>query len=165
MVQRLAQEIQRDHPPDEPLILVAAMKGAICFCADLMRKLSLPLELELLQPSSYHGTERGELALAGRLDAHRIAGERVLLIDTVLDSGATLGALHRHVRGRGPGGLATCVLVSKRVPRQEPVQVDYVGMEIDDEFIVGYGLDYDNRYRHLPYIAVLPPREQPGEQQ
>jgi hypoxanthine phosphoribosyltransferase len=157
IVGRLASEVTADHPADETLVMVAAMKGAICFCADLMRQLDLPLELELLQPTSYHGRARGDLTLEGRLDVRLVAGEHVLLVDCVLDSGSTLGALHRHVAARGPASVKTCVLVSKQVQRAADVDPDYVGVEIGDEFIVGYGLDYADHWRHLPYIAVLQP--------
>jgi hypoxanthine phosphoribosyltransferase len=163
IVERLAREIERDHPPGQTLVLVPAMKGAICFCADLMRKLHMPVELELLQPSSYHGQTRGELSLEGRLDPHRMAGEHVLLLDCVLDSGSTLAAMHRHAIARGPASVKTCVLVNKRVERAHEVQPDYVGVEIEDEFIVGYGLDCADRWRHLPYIALVPENERPEE--
>lgn len=156
LVSRLAREIEKDHPDDEPLVVVAAMKGALVFCADLIRKLHVPIELELLQPRSYKGAERGQLIVEGRLDGLRIAGRNVLLVDCVLDSGHTLRALRSEIAQHSPATVRTCVLLRKSVEREAPVEPEYVGMNVEDAFIVGYGLDHANRWRHLPYIAVLP---------
>lgn len=154
-VAELAAAISRDHPADEPLVVVAVMKGAIVFLADLVRRLQMPLEIELLRASSYDGDRRREVEIlddAARLD---LRGRHVLLLDTVLDSGHTLSAVRSAVLAAGPARLSTCVLLSKRRPRAMPIEPEYVGMEIPDVFVVGYGLDYGNRWRHLPYVAEM----------
>jgi len=154
-VAALAAAINRDHPEGEQLVVVAIMKGAIVFLADLMRNLSMPLQIELLTARSYHGARRREVQVlddAAELDLH---GRRVLLVDTVLDSGHTLAAVRDILLKKEPASLATCVLLSKRRERDVPIEPEYVGMEIPDVFVVGYGLDHGNRWRHLPYVAEL----------
>jgi hypoxanthine phosphoribosyltransferase len=154
-VAELAAAISRDHPDDEPLVVVAIMKGAVVFLADLVRHLHMPLEIELLKARSYDGERRREVRIlddAAELDLH---GRHVLLLDTVLDSGHTLSAVRNALLAAGPARLSTCVLLSKRRPRSVSIEPEYVGMEIPDVFVVGYGLDHNNRWRHLPYVAEL----------
>ncbi len=158
-VASLAEAIARDHPDDEPLVVVAVMKGAVLFLADLVRRLSMPLEIELLRARSYDGVERREVQLLGDAAELDLSGRNVLLLDTVLDSGHTLGAVRSALLAGGPARLSTCVLLSKRRPREVDVRPEYVGMEIPDVFVVGYGLDHGNRWRHLPYVAELPAEE------
>jgi hypoxanthine phosphoribosyltransferase len=154
-VTELARAISRDHPDDEPLVLVAVMKGALVFLADLMRNLSMPLQIELLTARSYEGARRREVQVLDDAAELELRGRRVLLVDTVLDSGHTLAAVRDVLLEKGPAGLATCVLLSKRRERDVPIKPEYVGMEIPDVFVVGYGLDHANRWRHLPYLAEL----------
>jgi hypoxanthine phosphoribosyltransferase len=154
-VAELADAISRDHPDDEPLVVVAVMKGAVLFLADLVRRLRMPLEIELLKARSYDGAARREVQILDDAAALHLRGRHVLLLDTVLDSGHTLGAVRSALLAAGPARLSTCVLLSKRRPRQVDVRPEYVGMEVPDVFVVGYGLDHDNRWRHLPYVAEL----------
>jgi hypoxanthine phosphoribosyltransferase len=159
-VAELAAAIARDfaapdHPDDEPLVVVAVMKGAVLFLADLVRNLRMPLEIELLKARSYDGTERRQVELLDDAAELNLRGRNVLLLDTVLDSGHTLGAVRSALLARGPARLSTCVLLSKRRAREVDVRPEYVGMEVPDVFVVGYGLDHDNRWRHLPYVAEL----------
>ena len=144
-----------DHPDDEPLVVVAVMKGAVVFLADLVRNLRMPLEIELLQARSYDGKSRREVELLDDAAELDLRGRHVLLLDTVLDSGHTLSAVRSALLAGGPARLSTCVLLSKRRPRAVDIVPEYVGMEIPDVFVVGYGLDHDNRWRHLPYVAEL----------
>lgn len=151
----LATLISRNHPDDEPLVVVAVMKGALVFLADLMRNLRMPLEIELLTARSYQGTRRREVQILDDAAELDLRGRQVLLVDTVLDSGHTLAAVRSALLAKEPARLSTCVLLSKRRERDVPIEPEYVGMEIPDVFVVGYGLDHDNRWRHLPYVAEL----------
>ncbi len=159
-VAELADAISRDHPDDEPLVVVAVLKGAVLFLADLVRHLHMPLEIELLQARSYDGVHRREVQVLDDASGLDLRGRNVLLLDTVLDSGHTLGAVRGALLAGGPARLSTCVLLSKRRPREVDVRPEYVGMEIPDVFVVGYGLDHGNRWRHLPYVAELVAQEE-----
>jgi len=165
MVARLSAEIARDHPDDEVLYVVAIMKGALMFLADLVRHLTMPIEIELVNARSYQGTQRqSEVEILDDVASLPIAGRHVLLLDCVLDSGETLAALRRQVSARAPASLKTCVLLSKARERTTDLRPEYVGRTIPDVFVVGYGLDCGNRWRHLPYVAQLPPdRASKGE--
>jgi hypoxanthine phosphoribosyltransferase len=157
-VAELAAAITRDHSGDELLVVVAIMKGALVFLADLVRHLAMPLEIELVNARSYVGADREpEVDVISDVAALPVAGRCVLLVDCVLDSGHTLTALRRQIAARSPASLKTCVLLSKDRPRDVAIEPDYTGLEIPDVFVVGYGLDYRNRWRHLPYVAELAP--------
>jgi hypoxanthine phosphoribosyltransferase len=155
----LREDARRPHAPGEPpphVTLIAVMTGAMVFVADLIREMPLQLRIELVAVSSYPGTSmeskgvRMKTALPDNL-----AGAHVLLIDDILDSGHTLHTLHALIRAKQPASLRTCVLLRKPGKAQPPVSVDYVGFDIPDEFVVGYGLDYDGLYRNHPAVAVL----------
>ena len=159
-VRRLADAIARDAAPDEPLVIVAVMKGALVFLADLVRCLPMPVEIELVEAKSYRGTRRQErvevLSDAGALG---LAGRHVLLLDCVLDSGSTLRALRGELASAAPASLRTCVLLRKERADAVEVEPEYVGLDVPDVFLVGYGLDHANRWRHLPFVAELPPED------
>jgi hypoxanthine phosphoribosyltransferase len=146
-----AQEIQPD------LTLLVLLHGSLLFAADLMRALTLPLYLESFRVASYHGGTRssGELsmdpaALSG------LRGRHVLVVDDILDTGRTLAAVTRVLTEEaGAASVRSCVLLDKQVSRAVEFEANYVGFRIGDEFVVGYGLDYDGRYRNLPYIGTL----------
>lgn len=160
----LAAAIARDHAGGEPLLIVAVMKGALVFLADLIRRLPMPLEIELVSARSYRGAHRQpQVEILDDVGSLQIAGRHVLLLDCVLDSGHTLTALREEITARGPAALKTCVLLSKVRPREVAIEPDYVGLEIPDVFVVGYGLDHGNRWRHLPYVAELPKACTSGE--
>jgi len=157
-VARLAEAVARDHPPGEPLCVVAVMKGALVFLADLVRHLPVPLEIELVNVRSYCGVRRRRrVEILDDVAVLPLRGRHVLLVDCVLDSGRTLAALRREMAAHATASLKTCVLLSKARRRKRALQPDYVGVEIPDVFVVGYGLDYRDRWRHLPYVAALPP--------
>ena len=156
-VDELAAAIAADHDTGEPLLIVAVLVGVVIFLADLVRRLPIPLEIDLVQARSYGGTERGErVELLGDVSAMDLAGRHVLLLDCVLDSGHTLSVVGDALAARGPASLKTCVLFSKDRAREYDLVPDYVGMTIPDVFVVGYGLDCDDCWRHLPYVAWLP---------
>lgn len=151
----MAAEIERDFP-DGTLLVIILLKGALVFAADLLRRVSRPLEIECLNVASYHGGT----ASSGRVDFldrgfPEVAGRHILLLDDILDTGRTLHAVKARLAGAGAAAVHTGVLLAKDKVRDEEVAVDYVGFRIGDEFVVGYGLDYQGRYRNLPYVGVL----------
>jgi len=156
-VMGLSSEIARDHSAGQVLCVVAVMKGALVFLADLVRHLPMPLEIELVNARSYRGAQRqGDVKLLDDVASLPLTGRHILLVDCVLDSGQTLSVIHREIAARAPASLKTCVLLSKSRPRSVDLSPEYVGLTIPDVFVVGYGLDYKNRWRHLPYLAELP---------
>ena len=156
-VRELADRITADHQSlDGGITLVPILTGAMIFAADLMRQLGLRLRIGLLTVSSYPGTSlrtQGVRILAEQVgDLH---GRHVVLIDDILDSGGTIKAVRSALENLGPAQVKTCVLLRKQRPEAMGTPVDYVGFDIPDEFVVGYGLDYDDDYRNLPDIVTL----------
>jgi hypoxanthine phosphoribosyltransferase len=153
-VRGLASEIARDHP--DGVHLVCVLKGAFMFLADLVRVLSCDVTLDFMAVSSYgqRTTSSGQVRLLKDLDTG-LEGRAVVIVEDIVDTGLTLAYLQEILRARAPRSLKTASLLSKPSRRQIDVVVDYVGFTIEDNFVVGYGLDADGRYRHLPYIAVM----------
>src|SRR3954463_3174456 len=155
-IRQLSREIERDFKGRE-MVVVSLLNGTVMFLADLIRYLSLPLRLDFIGVSSYGaGTESGELVFTKdlRLD---VRGRDVLLVDDILDTGKTLYRVLGKLRALKPRQIKTCVLLNKAARRVEEVEADYVGFEIPDYFVVGYGLDFAERYRNLPFVGVLYP--------
>ena len=160
-VQELSAQIVADHVPRSDgataeITLIPILTGAMIFCADLMRQMSLRMRIGLLTVSSYPGASirtQGASMLGQQLG--NLTGRHVLLIDDILDSGGTLKLVLPIIQSLCPASLKTCVLLRKDRPAAREVVADYVGFEIPDEFVVGYGLDYDNYYRNLPDIVTL----------
>ena len=154
-VGELGQAIRRDAGPGRPLHLVAVLKGAFVFLADLIRGMDGPVTCDFIAVSSYGAGTRtsGEVQLLKDLDA-RLAGRDVVIVEDIVDSGLTLLYLQGLLRARQPRSLKTVCLLSKAVRRNAAVTIDYVGFEIPDAFVVGYGLDLDERHRNLPDICV-----------
>ena len=150
----MAIEIEREFP-EGPLVAIILLKGALVFAADLLRRVPRPLEIECLNVASYDGLESS--GKVDFLDRHfpNVAGRHVLLLDDILDTGRTLHAVSQRLYEEGAVEVHTGVLLAKDKVRAEEVQANYVGFEIGDEFVVGYGLDYKGRYRNLPYVGVL----------
>lgn len=153
-VAQLAADVNRDFP--DGVHVVAVLKGAFVFLADLVRQLDVRLSLDFLAVSSYAAgsTTSGEVRLLKDLDM-ALDGRDVLLVEDIIDTGLTLTYLHDILRARGPRVLRTAVLLSKPSRRIITVPLDYVGFEIEDRFVVGYGMDHDERYRNLPYIGLV----------
>lgn len=156
-VEELGRQIDEDYR-GRSLTIVAVLTGSLILLADLIRRIHLPHRVGLVQASSYKGatTERGTLVINESL-APDVAGRDVLLLDDIFDTGHTLSALVPHLRDRGALSVRTAVLLRKIGRQEVAMEPDYVGFEIPDAFVVGYGLDYDDDYRHLPHIAVLDP--------
>ena len=155
-VNELARQITHDYH-DRPITIVGVLTGSLIFLADLVRHLNLPLRIGLIQASSYRGaaTAPGKLQIQPELIPD-VRGRHVLLLDDILDTGQTLAYLSDHLHNLGAASLRVAVLLRKCGRQQVPLEPDYCGFEIPDAFVVGYGLDYNDEYRHLPYVAVLP---------
>lgn len=154
-VGQLGEQITRDYAANPPL-LVGVLKGSLVFLADLLRAIPLPVSFDFVAVSSY-GTETqttGQVRLIKDLDAP-IHGRHVLVVEDIYDTGLTLSYLLGQLGQRAPASLRVCTLLSKPARRQASVEIAYCGFEIPDRFVVGYGLDYAERYRNLPFIAVL----------
>jgi hypoxanthine phosphoribosyltransferase len=157
-IDELAARITEDYRGKE-LTVVAVLTGALMFTADLLRRIPLPLKLDCVSVSSYHGaTETSGHVKFDQLSLPDIHGRHVLIVDDILDSGLTLDAITRRFHKEcGPLSVRICVLLSKRKRRRKEIEAEYVGFEIEDEFVVGYGLDHQEQYRNLPFIGVLKP--------
>jgi hypoxanthine phosphoribosyltransferase len=155
-VGEMAREIAADFH-GRPVTILGVLTGSILFLADLVRRLDLPLRIGLIQASSYRGntTTPGELRIQPELFPD-VRGRHILLLDDILDTGQTLGYLVRSLRSLSPSSLHVAVLLRKQGRQQVPLEPDYCGFEIPNAFVVGYGLDYNDEYRHLPYVAILP---------
>ena len=155
-VGQLARQIER-HFAGGDLVIVALLNGTVLFLADLIRHLSLPLRLDFIGVSSYGGkTASGQLLFTKELRLD-VRGRDVLLVDDILDTGKTLRRVLERLRQLKPRRVKICVLLEKKARRAETVQADYVGFSIPDLFVVGYGLDFAERYRNLPFVGVLRP--------
>jgi len=161
----IAAQISKDYR-DKELTVIAVLNGSLMFMADLLRRIPLPLKLDCLSVASYHGKAQtsGELifkfatanpSCGGQIAPPDVKDRHVLILDDILDSGHTLAAIREKLETAQPRSIRICVLLSKKKQRAREVDADYLGFEIEDEFVVGYGLDYDERYRNLPYIGVL----------
>jgi hypoxanthine phosphoribosyltransferase len=154
-VGELARQIASDYAR-RPVTIIGVLTGSLMFLADLVRRLDLPLRLGFIQASSYRGaaTRPGQLQVQPELMPD-VRGRHLLLLDDILDTGQTLGHLVRHLNGLDVASLRVAVLLRKRGRQQVKVEPDYCGFDIPDVFVVGYGLDFNDEYRHLPYVAKL----------
>ena len=156
-VRELGERIARDYEGRD-LVLVSILKGALPFLADLMRRIPIPLRLDFLEVSSYGAsTESSGVVRILKDLANPIEGRDVLVVEDILDTGNTLAYVVEHLRSQRPASVRICTLLDKPARRSIPITIDYRGFEIPDKFVVGYGLDYAERYRNLPFIGVLKP--------
>jgi hypoxanthine phosphoribosyltransferase len=155
-VRELAAEIERDHPPGDEIHLVCVLKGGFMFMADLVRAMSARVTLDFIAVSSYAKSTKssGEVRMLKDLDSG-LQGRHIVIVEDIVDTGLTLIYLQDILRARAPKTLRTACLLSKPSRRQVDVNVEYVGFTIEDRFVVGYGLDYAEKYRNLSFIAVL----------
>ena len=159
-VRALAEAISRDYAGCRP-ILVGVQRGFLCFMADLLRHITVPLDIDIMA-ISYYGSEDGSGVRITRDMDLNASGRHVIFIEDIVDTGVTLNYLLNHLRGKGPASLSICTLLDRRQRRIADIPIRYVGFEVPDEFVVGYGLDYKEEYRNLPFIAV-PVINEPGE--
>jgi hypoxanthine phosphoribosyltransferase len=152
-VKELAEMINRDYQNQE-VIVVCVLNGSFIFCADLVRYLTVPVQIEMVSLSSYEGTEStGEVSF--RLDVKQsLIGKNVILVEDIVDTGLTINFLLKHMKLKNLKSLKLCSLLLKRARLKTEIAVDYLGFDIEDKFVIGYGLDYDGHYRELPYIGV-----------
>lgn len=151
----LARRIETDYA-GRPLTIVAVLTGSLVALADLIRQIHIPLRIALVQASSYRGATTSATTLViNETFAPDVAGRDVLLLDDILDTGRTLATLVEHLKDRGAASVRTMVLLRKIGRQVVPIEPDYHGFVIPDAFVVGYGLDYNDEYRHLPYVGVL----------
>ena len=156
-ISELGQEISADYA-DRDVLLIGVLKGAIFFMADLMRELAVPCEVDFMAISSYGAStdSSGVVRILKDLDIN-IDGRHVLVVEDIIDSGLTLSYLMRTLEAREPASLEICALMTKPARREIDVYVRYTGFEIPNAFVIGYGLDFGERYRNLPYVGVLHP--------
>jgi hypoxanthine phosphoribosyltransferase len=156
-IREMAQEITRDYAGKAPIV-AGVLRGSFIFMADLVRNLDLPLVLDFISASSYGAGTVSSGLVDIRLDlTEDIKGRDLILVEDILDTGNTLSKLVAELQKREPASIKLCVMLDKPDRRTRPIQADYVGFTIPDAFVVGCGLDYDQRYRQLPYIGVLKP--------
>lgn len=158
IVKNLGEKISEDYAGKE-LLLVVILKGSLIFAADLMRHITVPVKLDFMQASSYgSGMETSGVINIKKDLENDAAGKHILIIEDIIDSGNTLAKLKHILKDRGPASVKICSLLSKPSRREMEVEVEYIGLDIPDEFVVGYGLDFDEKYRNLPYIGILKPK-------
>ena len=154
-VRELAKQISKDYADGHPL-LIGILRGVFCFMADLIRNISLPVDIDFMAISYYTSDNSSPVKITKDLDRN-IAGRDAVIIEDIVDTGMTLSYVLNYLKTRSPASLAVCTLLDKRVRRLVEIPLTYVGFEIPDEFVVGYGLDYQEEYRNLPFIAILEP--------
>jgi hypoxanthine phosphoribosyltransferase len=155
-ISELAGEIEASYPPDEDIHLVGVLKGGFVFMADLVRAMSARVTLDFIAVSSYQQSTKssGEVRLLKDVDA-RLEGRHVIIVEDIVDTGLTLTYLQHILRARSPRTLRTACLLSKPSRRLVDVKVEYIGFAIEDKFVIGYGLDFAEKFRNLPHIAVM----------
>jgi hypoxanthine phosphoribosyltransferase len=153
-VEELAAEISRDYAGAGDLLMVGVLRGCFVFLADLSRRLTIPRSVDFISVQSYQGASSGAVRMLMDVRSD-IRGRHVLVVEDIIDSGRTLEYLLETFRARQPASLKTCVFVRKQGRGGADVPIDYLGLEIPDVWVVGYGLDYDDQFRTLPYIGVL----------
>lgn len=156
-VKELGKKISEDYK-DKNLMIICVLKGGVVFTTDLIREITIPLELDFMAISSYGASTStsGVVRILKDLETN-IEGKDILIVEDIIDSGLTLKYLKEMLISRGPNSVKICTILNKPQRRQENVKVDYIGFDIPDEFVVGYGLDYAEKYRNLPFVGVLKP--------
>lgn len=155
-VQKIGARISEDYAGEEP-VFVGVLKGSFIFMADLMRHVTVNCNMDFMAVSSYSGTTSTGAVKINKDLNEDIEGKHVIIVEDILDSGVTLNYLKGYLEGRNPASIKICTLMDKPARRKAPVYADYSCFEVPDAFVVGYGLDYNERYRNLPYIGVLKP--------
>lgn len=154
-VAELAAEIERDYAGSDRLLCIGVLKGSVFFMVDLLKRLTIPVAIDFFQTSSYGSSKTpGEVRIRKDVDVS-VRGMDVLLVEDIVDTGHTLNTILGLLRFRGARSVRLCALLDKKEAREVEIPIDYSGFEIENLFVVGYGLDFDERYRNLPYIAVL----------
>ena len=153
-ISELAKEIDKDYE-GEKVVIVSILKGAVFFTVDLVKKMKTPIELQFMQVSSYQGTETTHNIKVKKDLDNDIAGKNVIIVEDIIDTGHTLKHLKEYLLSKNPKSLKIAVLTDKKERREADIEADYVGFTIPNKFVIGYGLDYDEDYRDLPYIGYV----------
>lgn len=154
-VKELGKKITEDYR-DKDLLLICVLKGAVVFVSDLMKRIDLPVEVDFMAVSSYGSDTKSSGVVRILKDLNKgIEGKHVLIVEDIIDSGLTLSYLIENLKARGPESVEICTILDKPERRKTNINIKYTGFQVPDEFVVGYGLDYAEKYRNLPYIAVL----------
>ncbi|MBP5292539.1 MAG: hypoxanthine phosphoribosyltransferase [Clostridia bacterium] len=159
---RLAAQISKDYENDpRQVVLLIILKGSVPFAADLMRKLTIPVQLEFMKVSSYGASTKssGEIKIHLDLNRNDLENLDIIIIEDIIDTGRTLNRLTQLLKNRNAHSVKTCTMLDKPSRREVDFTPDYVGVQIPDEFVVGFGLDYNEEYRSLPYVGVLDPKQ------
>jgi hypoxanthine phosphoribosyltransferase len=155
--EELGRQITEDYRGKDPL-LICILKGGLMFLADLMREVDLPLEIDFIAVSSYGYSTESSGVVRILMDLERnIQGRHVLIVEDIIDTGRTLSYIIENLRTRGPASVKVCTLLDKPARRELEIAIDYVGFTIPDRFVIGYGLDYGEIYRNLPFVGILKP--------
>jgi len=152
-VRELAEQISRDYAGRHP-VMVGVLRGVFCFMADLVRQMSIPVDVEFMAISYYSGEDSSAVKITKDMDLN-VAGRHVIMVEDIVDTGMTLNYMLNHIKAREPASLTVCTLLDKRARRIVDVLLEYIGFEVPDKFVVGYGLDYGGEYRNLPFIGIL----------
>ena len=157
IVKELGAKISRDYK-GKNLLMISVLKGSVVFMSDLLRQISIPCQIDFMSVSSYHGGVKssGVVKILKDLDIP-LEGFDLLIVEDILDSGQTLSYITKILSARKPKSMKICTLLDKPMARKSPIEADYVGTQIPDEFVIGYGLDYKEEYRNLPFVGVLKP--------
>nr|WP_281176846.1 hypoxanthine phosphoribosyltransferase [Fervidicola ferrireducens] len=155
-LKELGEKITKDYRDKKDVLLVGVLKGAVLFIADLIRHIDLPVQVDFMAVSSYGASTEssGVVRILKDLDEN-IEGRNILIVEDIIDSGLTLSYLYNMLKSRKPASIKICALLDKPSRRKVKIKVDYLGFEIPDYFVVGYGLDYNEKYRNLPFIGIL----------
>lgn len=155
-LKELGEKITQDYRDKDDVLIVGVLKGAVLFIADLIRHIDLPVKLDFMAVSSYGASTEssGIVRILKDLDQD-VEGKNILIVEDIIDSGLTLSYLYNMLKSRKPASIKICTLLDKPSRRKVQIPVDYLGFEIPDYFVVGYGLDYDEKYRNLPFIGIL----------
>ncbi|MBE6647231.1 MAG: hypoxanthine phosphoribosyltransferase [Ruminococcaceae bacterium] len=160
IVEDLGARITNEYKDsDKPLVVIVILKGSLIFASDLIRRIELPLEIEFMKVSSYGAGTKNSGEIKIHLDLHRehLEDYNILIIEDIVDSGRTLSRLTQLLRNRNANNVKTCTLLDKPSRREVEFEADFCGYSIPDEFVIGYGLDFDEKYRNLPFVGVLKP--------
>jgi hypoxanthine phosphoribosyltransferase len=160
-IHELGSRISQDYA-DKDLLVIGVLKGALFFLSDLLRSLRISVRMDFIHCTSSSKRPDGQPVLILADMQEDVRGQDVLLVEDIMDSGVTIEYLKRRLEAQGPASLKVCVLLDKPDRRRVQIEADYAGFRIPNKYVVGYGLDYQDRYRNLPYIAVLPHEEQAG---
>lgn len=153
-VEVLGNQISKDYEGEE-VVLICVLKGSVVFLADLIRNISIPITIDFLQVESYQGTKQMDTVKIIKDISENIQNKSILIIEDIIDTGITLNIIIKDLKTKNPKDLKICALLDKEERRIIDINIDYYGFKIPNQFVVGYGLDYDQRYRNLPYIGML----------